>query len=241
MKNRIVYIALLMGGIACTDQTIDAPSQQARTLLEKLPSIGIRKSLSDVHINVGSFCPQQDGMNCAKELNQLQQQLMVLDPVPVPQLNVGPTISADEAVHRYNLFVAEHPGEPILAVFQQLFPRILLNKYGIIRTTNYSLIAYFTRQMVDSKALDFDTQTKALTVLQHHIPAGEFNALRNAIVIEAEQHKTTQQTYVANLQKPIDETSRAARLEQLIRPQMLASAKASLMALEQNIVSLRRL
>ncbi|MBO0947065.1 hypothetical protein [Fibrella forsythiae] len=137
----------------------------------------LRRSLSDVWVNTSAFCQSEQSVDCVIELDNLQHELNDLDPVPVPQPGARLPVSADEATKLYKDFVGSHQGEPILAVFQQLYPRILLNKYGIKTSGDYAAIAYFATEMAHSNALDFDLRTELLSILKGHIPNESYATL----------------------------------------------------------------
>lgn len=178
MKQIIYTVTIAMASLSCTDQQVDV-SEETSPRYAMTPRIEIRKSLSDVFINASSFCNSMLPVtpNCGEQTYAFQAQLMKLDPIPVPQPNLDPTISSDEAVRLYKQFITDHTGEPVLAVFRQLYPRILLNKYGVIASRDYPLIAYFARELVESGSYDFGTQANALTAIQPHVPAQQFNQL----------------------------------------------------------------
>ena len=188
MKQLFVYIAIAIICLACTDQqvTVSEPVDLGK---EQLPQVEIRRSLSDVPINGTAFCTPLFTRKCAFEVVKLQRQLMALDPVPVPQLNVDLPIPPTEADQLYHQFVTKHAGQPVLALFRQLYPRIMLNKYGIIISTNYSLVTYYTCELIESGSYDFVTQAKALKSIRAHVPVGQFNQLTQKATINARLYK----------------------------------------------------
>ncbi|WP_375445674.1 hypothetical protein [uncultured Fibrella sp.] len=178
MKQIIYAAAITMASLACTHQQVDV-LEETSPRFAGATRIEIRKSLSDVFINASSYCNSLLPVtpNCAEQTYAFQAQLMKLDPIPVPQPNLDPTISSDEAVQLYKQFITDHTGEPVLAVFRQLYPRILLNKYGVITSRDYPLVAYFARELIESGSYDFGTQANALTAIQPHVPAQQFRQL----------------------------------------------------------------
>ena len=161
----------------------------------------IRKSLSDVWLNTSSFCSLATNDTCANQLNALQHELNDLNPVPVPQPGEAMPLSITEATVLYKNFVTEHPGEPILAIFQQLYPRILLNKYGVLKGRDYELIYYYADQLAQSAALDFDTRINALCALHSNVPAEKYTYLLNKTLKAADAESLRQQQEIKRLKK----------------------------------------
>lgn len=163
----------------------------------------VRRSLSDVWINTASFCPSKTDVLCAKQLDNIQRQLNDMNPVPVPQSGERIPVSVVEATILYKRFVADHTGEPILAIFQQLYPRILLNKYGVLNSSDYELISYYTQQLTTSNALDFTTRANALTRLKGHLPAEQYKLLLDETMKAATAEVTREQNEMARLRRVI--------------------------------------
>ena len=192
VKHVLIYSVVAVGIIACQQQT-----QEELRQMEAKKVIGshktIRRSLSDVQLNTVAFCPSQRSANCAEQLNDLQHRLNDLNPVPVPRTTTDRPVSTAEATRLYKKFVAEHTGEPVLTIFQQLYPRILLNKYGVLSSTDYGLIVYFLRELVESGSYDFDTQAKAFEAIQPHTPTLQFRQLIQPAAAYARLHKPSYQ------------------------------------------------
>ena len=202
MKCLALFATLSLTISACQLQsTEDVLQMEAKKIIGF--DITVRRSLSDIWINTEAFCPSKTDVNCAEQLDELQHELNDLNPVPIPQSGLELPITASAATNLYREFVNEHAGEPILAVFQQLYPRILLNKYGVLQSKNYELIAYFTQQLAESNALDFDTRTDALIELKDHIPADRYELLLNRTVWSATQEAARQRNEINRLKKLI--------------------------------------
>lgn len=163
----------------------------------------LRRSLSDIWVNTSGFCQSEQAVDCVVELDRLQHKLNDLNPIPVPQSDTARPISAEEATALYKEFVNAHKGEPLLAVFQQLYPRILLTKYGIIDSTNYGLIAYFATEMAESHALDFPLRTRLLPLLKGHIPTGQYAELVDSTLESAKNEAKRQQKEITRLKSLI--------------------------------------
>ena len=206
MKKHVpIYWVMAVGIIACQQPTKEELRQMEA---KKMFGSGktIRRSLSDVRLNTAAFCPSQRRANCAEQLNGLQHRLNDLNPIPVPQSATERPVTTTEATRLYKKFVTEHTGEPILAIFQQLYPRILLNKYGVVSSTDYGLITYFLQELVKSGSYDFDTQAKALEAIQPHIPAQQFRQLirpaATSVRENKESYKLLSDMVVAKLKDP---------------------------------------
>lgn len=165
---------------------------------------------------------------------------------PCPSLNRLLGLFTQEAVHRYNQFVAAHPGEPILAVFKQLYPRILLNKYGILASQDYTQIIYFTQQLIEAKSYDHITLTAALKKLKPQLAPGQFNAMKASTLEAAHRQKAYHEAEIAALSDTSstgrygDEVS-ARLFPKEVRAQFLAKQKSDYAALVKNLDALNRL
>ncbi|WP_375445673.1 hypothetical protein [uncultured Fibrella sp.] len=159
----------------------------------------LRRSLSDIWVNTAAFCQSEQAVDCVVELDHLQHKLNDLNPIPVPQSDSAKPISAEKATVLYKEFVNAHKGEPLLAVFQQLYPRILLTKYGIIESNDYGLIAYFATEMAKSNALDFPLRTRLLPLLKGHIPTDQYAKLVDSTLESAKNEAKRQQKEVTRL------------------------------------------
>lgn len=133
------------------------------------------KSFVDIDLNNALLCIPDTAAACYQQLIQLQRQIAQDYPIPIPQPNVPPLISAKEAVTLYKQYVTDHAGQPVLVVFKQLYPRILLNKYGILAGHDHQQIRYFTEQLLEAHSLDFATLAAALTLLKDEVPTPQFN------------------------------------------------------------------
>jgi hypothetical protein len=202
LKQLFLLSFLSICSLACRPSDDDILEMEADKVLGF--DISVRRSLSEVWINTSSFCRSETEVDCALLLDQLQHELNDLNPVPVPQVIPGaeafPRITPSAATARYKQFVTDHAGEPILAVFQQIYPRILLNRYGIKTSRNYGLIAYYAEQLSISNALDFDTRADLLPILHGHIPAKQFTYLLESTLIAAMLEAQRQQREIARLQ-----------------------------------------
>lgn len=160
----------------------------------------LRHSLSDIWVNTSAFCQSEQAVDCVAELDKLQHELNDLNPVPVPQSGARLPVSVEEATRLYKEFVSSHQGEPILAVFQQLYPRILLNKYAIKTSGDYAKIAYFATEMAHSNALDLDLRTELLPLLKGHISSEQYATLVGKTLESARREKERQKREMIRLQ-----------------------------------------
>lgn len=202
MKQHFFYATVYLILIGCTEWRSTAYLSVEDKRSARFDT-NIRKSLSDVWLTTDSFCSLATDDACANQLNQLQHALNDLNPVPIPQLGETMPLSITEATVLYKSFVTEHSGEPILAIFQQLYPRILLNKYGVLRSKDYELIYYYADQLTQSAALDFDTRINALYVLHGNVPTGDYTRLLHRTVKAADAEVIRQQQEINRLKKLI--------------------------------------
>ena len=163
----------------------------------------LRRSLSDIWVNTAAFCQSEQAVDCVVELDHLQHKLNDLNPIPVPQSDSAKPISAEAATVLYKEFVNAHEGEPLLAVFQQLYPRILLTKYGIMDSNDYGLIAYFATEMAQSHALDFPLRTRLLLLLKGHIPVNQYAKLVDSTLESAKNEAKRQKREITRLKSLI--------------------------------------
>lgn len=203
MKQLYLLIALSVIILACQLPS-ESMSDEELLAFTEYKMVGmdgtLRRSLSDIWVNTSAFCESDQKVDCVVELDRLQHQLNDLNPVPVPQMGAPLPVSAAMATYLYRKFVKEHQREPLLAVFQQLYPRILLNKYGIKTGTGYNLIAYYTQQMAVSDALDFDLRTELLSILKGHIPVEHYKSLLERTLTAAINERQVLQKEITRIQ-----------------------------------------
>lgn len=241
MTRILLYAAAFGIGLSCTHQKANDDLPPPTGVKGYDPFIPVRRSLSDVPINVSRFCNNK-ASNCAIQLSQLQAQLMVEDPVPVPQSTIGATISTEEAVQRYKQFVANHPGEPVLDVFKQLYPRILLDKYGLLASEKYSLILYFTQQLIDAGSLDLSIQTRALIALKGHVPDVTYTRLLSTVLADAKAYQIGHEQVLARLTAEAKEQqSTNKKFSQRVHQQIVDHYEETTKMLVVNIAKLRQL
>ncbi|MBO0947064.1 hypothetical protein [Fibrella forsythiae] len=187
MKQVYLIVALLAGSFSCTDKQA-AEKGPHLPVIDHPERVEIRKSFGEVPIDNSDFCADPAGNSCVHTYQLLLAQLMILDPIPVPQSTLGPAISTAEAIDLYKSFVSHYRGEPILAVFKQLYPRILLNKYGILEGSDFAQISYFAQQLIEAKSYDHAILLAALKKLKPHSSPGQFSSMK-ASTLEATQRR----------------------------------------------------
>ncbi len=245
MKQFFLTIAIVVGSTACTESHL-TEKRPNLPVIDHPERVEIRKSFKDIPVNNLGFCTDPTGKGCMQTYRLLMAQLMVLDPIPVPQPGTGQIISTSEAVDRYKAFVAQYTGEPILAMFKQLYPRILLNKYGILNGTNYDQIAYFTQQLVEAKSFDSATLTIALKKLKPNLEPGKFNTMRAAAQQAARQQKSLIEKEIAALSDttaagPYGDEMSDLLFPKEIRAHFLAEKERDYSAVLNNLDELNRL
>ena len=171
-------------------------------------------SLSEIPLSSDALCPGNTSFDCRKRLIQLQRDVVADYPIPIPQPNVPALISPGEAVESYRKYIANHAGEPKLIAFRQLYPRILLNNYGILASNNHALILYFTEQMLNAHSQDFATLAQALTLLKPDVPASQYNQWLTVTIREAEARKIEQQKLISDTKKQMAALSASTDFEQ---------------------------
>lgn len=204
MKQTIILATVFLCGVACQNQSINesrAHESDGEVIVVN------RRLFTEVPIHNGGFCNGNSGDNCAERLQLLQRQLMKLNPIMVPDQSETTTIPLMVATNQYKNFVADHQGEPVLPLFKQLYARVLLNQYGVLTSKNYALITYFTQQMVEANSLDFATIARSLTVLQNHIPAGQFGGMLTLAIKAAQEQKSWHEKTMADLSNDKEEAS----------------------------------
>ncbi|RYF73766.1 MAG: hypothetical protein EOO39_09855 [Cytophagaceae bacterium] len=203
MSRFCLLLAVFVCTGACQLRQLTA-SEEELLLLVNSKMLGedgtLRRSLADVYVHTSAFCQSEQAVDCVIELDNLQHELNDLDPVPVPQSDSRLPVSAAEATKLYKEFVSDHQGEPILAVFQQLYPRILLNKYGIKTSNDYPAIAYFATEMAQSNALDFDLRTELLPIVKGRISSEQYATLVGNTLESARQEAKRQKREMIRLQ-----------------------------------------
>jgi len=245
MKQFFLTIAIVVGSIACTESQL-TEKRPNLPVIDHPERVEIRKSFQDIPVNNSAFCTDPAGKDCLQTYQLLLAQLMVLDPIPVPQPGTGQLISTIEAVDRYKAFVTQYAGEPILGMFKQLYPRILLNKYGILNGTNYDQITYFTHQLIEAKSYDSTILTAALKKLKPHLAPDQFTAMKTASIEAAARQKALIEQEIANLSDTTATGSYGDEMSALlfpkeIRAHFLFEKKGDHTAVLNNLVELRRL
>ena len=160
-------------------------------------------SFAEIDLSTQSLCPGDTSARCYQELIQLQHQVAEAYPILIPQPNVPAPLSADEATTLYRKYVADHAGEPVLIAFKQLYPRILLTKYGILASNDHTLIRYFTEHMLEAHSQDFATLTRSLTLLKAHVPPARFNQWLENTIGEAAAYETRQYALSARIRQAL--------------------------------------
>ncbi|MBO0936207.1 hypothetical protein J2I47_06580 [Fibrella sp. HMF5335] len=171
-------------------------------------------SLAQIRLSSAALCTDDTSSNCRERLITLQREVVQDYPVPIPQPNVPALITPDEAVIDYKKYLADNAGSPKLIVFKQLYPRILLNKYGILASNNRALIRYFTEHMLEAHSQDFATLAKALLVIRDDVPAGQYNQWLAVTIREAEAWQLTRQKVLTNLKQTIAQVEASPDFEQ---------------------------
>jgi hypothetical protein len=211
-KNTLWLTLLLMAG-ACQPNSVN---DQFHSELNDPPFVVNRRLFTEVKVHMNSTRICGEGpvtRNCMDMMDALQNRLMALRPLPVPDSGQAVTMSQDEAHRRYQAFLDTHKGDNIVPVFQQLYARILLNQYGILAGKNTERAVYYLEQLVGSGSLDFATQTNALTVLNGKIPANKFQSLLDTILISAEKQNKSRIQMTAILTKIVaDSMNREKRV-----------------------------
>jgi hypothetical protein len=192
MKKAIIFVGISLIGISCTSSTefrVEDPLESK----ELHAIITNRRLLTEVPINNDAICSIEE--NCAKQFNMVRNQLLTLDPIPVPDYNQSISISWKEADSKYRTFYEKHKGEAIANLFQQYYARVILNQYQVLESKNYAVIQYYLEQMIESKSMDIETMTQAIKELNGRIPQDKFNSiLRETIQIAAKQEKQEKET-----------------------------------------------
>ncbi|MBO0930454.1 hypothetical protein [Fibrella aquatilis] len=194
-------------------------------------------ALADVALSSEGLCPGDTSFTCRNRLIQLQRQVVQDYPIPIPQPNVPAPMPASEAVARYKKYMADNAGDPKLFVFKQLYPRILLNKYGVLASQDHALIRYFTEHMLEAHAQDFATLAKALPSLKADVPADQYNQWLAVTIREAEAQQANQQQTIAALQRRIAHLKAKARSDDKERKSLAISLTFLLEHLEHSSIT----
>lgn len=252
MKHLILYLLSATCWLACTSrkEPVGSP-QSAITIYEDevgtpgIPDRAIRRSLVDIPVNSKALSLSKQSAADAILIQTLRGELMQLDPVPVPQSNAELPISIAEADKRYRSFVSDHQGEPLLGLFQQYFPRILLNKYGIINGTDYALIRYYTEQLVAAESFDFVTLASALSTLRPHVQAEQFDRLVSQVNENARSFYPEHKRHFDQLKADMMDTSGVdepmKRFLALEREQILPRMQADEQTLDRALAQLEQM
>ena len=170
-------------------------------------------SLAELPLSSERICPGDTTYSCRNRLVQLQRQVVQDYPIPIPQPNVPAPVSAGEAIASYKKYVTDNVGDPKLVVFKQLYPRILLNKYGVLASNDHTLIRYFTDHMIEAHAQDFATLAKALPLLKADVSATQYDQWLEKTSREAEAQEASQQQTIAALKQRIAHIEASADYE----------------------------
>jgi hypothetical protein len=187
MKKAIIFVGISLIGISCTSST---ETRVEDPLESKEPHAVTtnRRLITEVPINNDVICSVEE--NCAEQFNLVRNQLLTLDPIPVPDYNQSVSISWKEADSKYRAFYERHKGEVMANLFQQYYARVILNQYQVLESNNYDVIQYYLEQMIESKSMDIKTMTQAIKKLNGNVPPDKFNsALRATIQIATKQEK----------------------------------------------------
>ncbi|NID10874.1 hypothetical protein [Fibrivirga algicola] len=245
MKQFILSTAITLSTLSCTDYQVADKKTELPTI-DHPEQVEIRKSFEEIPIDNSAFCPTPASGNCTKSFQLMLAQLMVLDPIPVPQPGVGQTISTSNAIDRYRAFLTDYAGEPIISVFKQLYPKILLTKYGILDGSDYAQITYLTQQLIEARSYDSATLAAALKKLKHHLPPNQFMAMKTASIGAAERRKVLIEKEITSLSDttatgPYSDKMSALVFPKEIRAHFLVKMKDDYAAVVNDLVALNRL
>lgn len=233
MKQLVLPLTFTLSSLACQTQPEQAP--QSPTVHNPYLPDATHLSLVEVPLSAKSFCTDPDSLACFRQAIQLQREVARYYPIPIPQPNTPPPLSADEATALYKQYVADHAGQPILAVFQQLYARILLNKYGLLAQKNLPQIRYFTEQMLESRSQDVVTLTSALTILRGTVSANQYTQWLNRVIAEAEQRQRHEETYLLKLKEKIGRLQTEQAIDSTRQRFMLKGGQQILTSMEKKL------
>lgn len=195
------------------------------------------RALVDVGLNTAPLCPDDTSALCLKQVIQLQRQVVKEYPISIPQPNVPPLISAQEAVSHYEKYVSDHTGEPVLIVFKQLYPSILLNNYGILASNDHTRIRYFTEHMLEARSNDFATLAKSLSLLKSDIPTDQFDQWVDAAIGDAEKREAKEVAHIGEAKRRLAQLAGTGNSSADGQKMKLYAARWLLSKLEQTTIS----
>ncbi|MBO0930453.1 hypothetical protein [Fibrella aquatilis] len=247
MKKLFLLTTLLFISVACqteSDKSLSVADSETPSLFTDADlGISHHRSFVEVRLSAAALCPGMNTLSCRKELHRLHRQVAEDYPIPVPQPNVPPLISAEEATVLYKKYLTVHANAPILVVFKQLYPRILLNRYGILASNHHKQILYFTEHMIEAHSQDFATLAKALPLLQNDIPRPVLGGWLTTLIPEAEAQERTVLTGIAELKAALGqkqpEKFTFERLEAMANQLRLADMETN--TISADVVTLRKL
>jgi hypothetical protein len=211
-KNTLWLILVLIAG-ACQPNSVN---DQLHSESNDLSFVVNRRLFTEVKVHMNSTRICGEGpvtRNCMDMMDALQNRLMALRPLPVPDSGQAVTMSQDEAHRRYQAFLDTYKGDNIVPIFQQRYARILLNQYGILAGENTERTVYYLEQLIASESLDLATMINTLTVLNGKISAEKHQYLLEMVLAATENQNNARIQMTAGLTEAInDSTNRKKRI-----------------------------
>ncbi|GAB3575194.1 hypothetical protein GCM10027578_38990 [Spirosoma luteolum] len=223
MKRLSIFVALVATGVACQSSTVNE-ALRADASGDTQPILVNRRLFAEVPVSNERFCGGND--DCARNYANLQRRLMALNPIIVPDSGQATTLSWQQADQQYRAFMAEHDGEPIVNLFQQLYARALLNQYGLRSAAQPGVTQYYLQHLVSAGSLDFATMTATVAALHGKIPDATYRQLLTQITDGAQAHQAHTERLLALMTKtPATGTAPRARVRGELSAEFMEQAR----------------
>ncbi|MCF0050200.1 hypothetical protein LXM25_09040 [Dyadobacter sp. LJ53] len=206
LKRLLMLSPVLIAAFGCVDD-------QEGDLRKADKRYNFRKAVTEDDALYPTYFLAKNGV-ITKELvdseRALRARLNETAPIPLPAENAQLTGTQKEGiVLTYKRFLQNHEEDPLLIRhFRNKYAKVILQEYDVIKSDDHALIAYLTKELIDSECGRFTLIFEGMNKIKGHVADDQYNLLVSEFEKQIEQslnlHKQAKAAMPGLIQKVKD-------------------------------------